>query len=146
MTRTPHDSCRLGASKLPHGSYSNASYHWPQRKTWLMRSKNKQSLQSREISKPAFPADSSIVALGAVTVAVGAPWPPARDAVVTAGTLRVGRSNVGIINDKRRSAVFQCSSAAVSGSLGAAMLFSVHAMEAPLMISLPHGNILLIDK
>lgn len=66
--------------------------------------------------------------------------------MVTAGTLRVGRSNVGMINDKGRSAVFQCSSAAVSLSLGAAMLFSVHAMEAPLTISLPHGNILMIDK
>jgi len=66
--------------------------------------------------------------------------------VVTAGTLRVGRSNVGMINDKGRAAVFQCSSAVASEFLGAAMLLLVHAMEAPLIISLLHGNILMIDQ
>jgi hypothetical protein len=110
-----------------------------------MRNKIQQSLHSRGTFKSEFPADPFIVALGAVSVAVRVPCPTAWDAVVTAGTLRVGRSNVGMIIDKGTLAVFQCISAVVSGPLDAAMLFSVHAMEAPLIISLPHGNILMTN-
>lgn len=59
--------------ELSHGSYQTASYHWLQRKIWLMRTKIKQSLHSRDASGSALSADPSIVTLGAICVDVGAP-------------------------------------------------------------------------
>lgn len=108
-----------------------------------MRRNSTANAQNPAALGTALLADPSIVMLGAKDV--GGPATLAEDAVVTTGALRDGRGNVGMINDKGNAAVFQPSSPVASDFPAGAISSPGHAMEAFPIISLLHGNILILN-